>query len=155
MASAKTNAAPVIPAKRRVRPRSLGLHTTTRTVAAAKPSSSDTPSPSEDGVVCALRARVPVLVAGGGAPNPYATFGGTEVAATGLANAIAEVVPVEARDRRRFKKLMEESKSFESLPIRTRLTDEEVARILEVVALIAAHTPESLPKRPTIDIVQR
>ena len=34
-------------------------------------------------------------------------------------------------------------------------TDEEVARILEVVALIAAHTPESLPKRPTIDIVQR
>lgn len=53
---------------------------------------SDTPSPSEDGVVCALRARVPVLVAGGGAPNPYATLGGTEVAATGLANAIAEVV---------------------------------------------------------------
>ena len=43
-------------------------------------------------------------------------------------DAIAEVVPVEARDRRRFKKLMEESKSFESLPIRTRLSDEEVAR---------------------------
>ena len=43
-------------------------------------------------------------------------------------DAIAEVVPVEARDRRRFKKLLEESKSFESLPIRTRLTDEEVAR---------------------------
>ena len=32
------------------------------------------------------------------------------------------------RDRRRFKRLLDESKSFESLPIRTKLTDEEVAR---------------------------
>ncbi len=38
------------------------------------------------------------------------------------------VVEISARDRRRFKKLMDESKSFESLPIRTRLLDEEVAR---------------------------
>ncbi len=38
------------------------------------------------------------------------------------------VVEISARDRRRFKKLMDESKSFESLPIRTRLSDEEVAR---------------------------
>jgi penicillin-binding protein 2 len=36
--------------------------------------------------------------------------------------------PIDARDRRRFKKLQEDSKNFESLPIRTRLTDEEVAR---------------------------
>jgi penicillin-binding protein 2 len=43
-------------------------------------------------------------------------------------NALAEVVEITPRDRRRFKKLMDESKSFESLPIRTRLTDEEVAR---------------------------
>jgi len=43
-------------------------------------------------------------------------------------DAIAEVVNVDARDRRRFRKLLEESKSFESLPIRTRLTDMEVAR---------------------------
>ncbi len=43
-------------------------------------------------------------------------------------DAIAEVIPVEPRDRRRFKKLMDDSKNFESLPIRTRLTDEEVAR---------------------------
>ena len=43
-------------------------------------------------------------------------------------DAIATVIPVEARDRRRFKKLQEESKNFESLPIRNRLTDEEVAR---------------------------
>ena len=41
---------------------------------------------------------------------------------------LAKVMDVTARDRRRFKKLMEESKSFESLPIRTRLTDTEVAR---------------------------
>ncbi|SAK80825.1 penicillin-binding protein [Caballeronia arationis] len=41
---------------------------------------------------------------------------------------LAQVIPVDARDRRRFKKLLEDSKNFESLPIRTRLTDEEVAR---------------------------
>ena len=43
-------------------------------------------------------------------------------------DALAEVVEIQPRDRRRFKKLMDESKSFESLPIRTRLTDNEVAR---------------------------
>ncbi len=41
---------------------------------------------------------------------------------------LAELVEIEPRHRRRFKKLMEDSKSFESLPIRTRLSDEEVAR---------------------------
>ena len=41
---------------------------------------------------------------------------------------LAQVVEISARDRRRFKKLLEESKNFESLPIRTRLTDEEVAK---------------------------
>lgn len=46
----------------------------------------------------------------------------------GTIDALARIVDVEPKDRRRFKKLMEESKSFESLPIRTRLTDEEVAR---------------------------
>ncbi len=40
-------------------------------------------------------------------------------------NTLVEITP---RDRKRFKKLMDESKSFESLPIRTRLTDEEVAK---------------------------
>ncbi|CAN5725616.1 penicillin-binding protein 2 [soil metagenome] len=46
----------------------------------------------------------------------------------GMINQIAEVVDVQPRDRRRFKRLMDESKSFESLPIRTKLTDDEVAR---------------------------
>jgi penicillin-binding protein 2 len=41
---------------------------------------------------------------------------------------LSQVVDVSPRDRRRFKKLLEESKSFESLPLRTRLSDEEVAR---------------------------
>ena len=43
-------------------------------------------------------------------------------------DALSKVVDIQPRDRRRFKKLQEESRSFESLPIRTRLTDEEVAR---------------------------
>ncbi len=42
--------------------------------------------------------------------------------------ALSQVVDISPRDRRRFKKLMEESRSFESLPIRNRLSDAEVAR---------------------------
>ena len=42
--------------------------------------------------------------------------------------ALGAVVDIQLRDKRRFKRLREESKNFESLPIRTRLTDEEVAR---------------------------
>jgi penicillin-binding protein 2 len=45
-------------------------------------------------------------------------------------DAVSKVVEVTVRDRRRFKRTMEENKSFESLPIRTRLTDEEVARFV-------------------------
>ncbi len=41
---------------------------------------------------------------------------------------LGQVVDVQPRDRRRFKKLMEDTKRFDSVPIRTRLTDEEVAR---------------------------
>ncbi|WP_342619687.1 penicillin-binding protein 2 [Rhodoferax sp. GW822-FHT02A01] len=41
---------------------------------------------------------------------------------------LSKVMEITPRDRRRFKKLLEESRSFESLPIRTRLTDTEVAR---------------------------
>jgi len=43
-------------------------------------------------------------------------------------DAIGQVVEITPRDRQRFRRLMEDSRSFESLPIRTRLTDEEVAR---------------------------
>src|SRR5688572_27003803 len=41
---------------------------------------------------------------------------------------LATLIEIAPRDRRRFKKLLEESKRFESLPIRTRLSDEEIAR---------------------------
>ncbi|MFM2274841.1 MAG: hypothetical protein RL211_713 [Pseudomonadota bacterium] len=41
---------------------------------------------------------------------------------------LSGLIDITPRDRRRFKKLMDESKSFESLPIRTRLTEEEVAK---------------------------
>jgi penicillin-binding protein 2 len=45
-------------------------------------------------------------------------------------NDLAKLVNIEGRDRRRFRKLMDESRNFDSLPIRTRLTDEEVARFI-------------------------
>lgn len=43
---------------------------------------------------------------------------------------LSAIVDIQPRDRKRFKKLLEESKNFESLPIRTRLSDEEVARFI-------------------------
>ncbi len=45
-----------------------------------------------------------------------------------LIDRLAEIVEIQPRDRKRLKRLLEESKSFESLPIRTKLSDEEVAR---------------------------
>ena len=45
-------------------------------------------------------------------------------------DALSHIVDIQPRDRRRFKRLREESKSFESVPIRTRLSDEEVARFI-------------------------
>jgi penicillin-binding protein 2 len=43
-------------------------------------------------------------------------------------DALAEVIDIQAKDRKRFKRLMDEAKNFESIPIRTRLTDPEVAK---------------------------
>jgi penicillin-binding protein 2 len=45
-----------------------------------------------------------------------------------LIDELATVVDIAPKDRIRFRKLMLESKNFESLPIRSRLADEEVAR---------------------------
>ncbi len=65
-------------------------------------------------------------------------------------DALAELVPIEPRDRRRFFKLLEESRRFDSLPIRSRLTEEEVARFsaqgfrfpgVEVRARLIRHYP--------------
>jgi penicillin-binding protein 2 len=65
-------------------------------------------------------------------------------------DALGEVVEITPRDRRRFKRLQDDSKSFESLPIRTKLSDEEVARFVaqrfrfpgvEVKARLFRHYP--------------
>ncbi|MFZ6818616.1 penicillin-binding protein 2 [Undibacterium sp. Ji22W] len=45
-----------------------------------------------------------------------------------LIDELALLVDIQPKHRKRLRKLMEESKSFGSLPIRTRLSDEEVAR---------------------------
>jgi penicillin-binding protein 2 len=44
--------------------------------------------------------------------------------------SLAELIPIEVKDRRRFRKLLEESRRLDSVPIRTRLTDEEVAKFI-------------------------
>ena len=44
-----------------------------------------------------------------------------------MIDALGQIIEVQPKDRKRFKKLLEESRNFESLPIRTRLTDAEVA----------------------------
>ena len=47
-----------------------------------------------------------------------------------LIEELSQVVEITARDRRRFKRLQEEMKGAESLPIRTKLSDAEVARFM-------------------------
>ena len=41
---------------------------------------------------------------------------------------LAKLVTIEPKDRKRFKRLLEESRNFAGIPIRTRLGDDEVAR---------------------------
>lgn len=43
-------------------------------------------------------------------------------------DALAEIIDIQPKDRKRFRKLLEERHDLDSLPIRTRLSDEEVAR---------------------------
>ncbi len=45
-----------------------------------------------------------------------------------MIEALSKVVTIEGKDRRRFKQLLREAKTFESIPIRSRLSEEEVAR---------------------------
>ena len=63
---------------------------------------------------------------------------------------LRELLEISPRDERRFRKLMEESHRFDSLPIRTRLSDDEVARFsaqryrfpgVEVRARLLRHYP--------------
>jgi penicillin-binding protein 2 len=46
-----------------------------------------------------------------------------------VVDELAQIVDIQPRDRRRIKKLLEEGKSVDSTPIRTKLSDEEVARV--------------------------
>ncbi len=43
-------------------------------------------------------------------------------------NDLSTLVDIQPKDRKRFKKLLDESRNFDTLPIRNRLSDEEVAR---------------------------
>ncbi|MEJ5209949.1 MAG: penicillin-binding protein 2, partial [Burkholderiales bacterium] len=66
-------------------------------------------------------------------------------------DALAQLIEITPRDRKRFRKLLEESKNFESLPIRTRLNDVEIARFaanryrfpgVEIHARLFRHYPQ-------------
>lgn len=68
----------------------------------------------------------------------------------GTINELAKIVEIAPKDRRRFRKLLDESHNFESLPIRTRLNDLEVARFavnryrfpgVEIKARLFRHYP--------------
>ncbi len=63
---------------------------------------------------------------------------------------LKEVIEITPRDLRRFKRLSEESRRFDSIPIRTRLSDEEIARFaaqryrfpgVEIQARLFRHYP--------------
>ncbi len=43
-------------------------------------------------------------------------------------DGLSSLVDIQPKDRKRFRRLLDEAKNFESVPIRTRLSDEEVAR---------------------------
>ena len=47
-----------------------------------------------------------------------------------LIDELAQLVEIGPSDRRRFKRLLDESKSFDSVPLRNRLSDAEVARFM-------------------------
>jgi len=47
----------------------------------------------------------------------------------GTIDALAKIVDIQPRDRRRFQRLREESRGIDTLSIRTRLSDEEVAKL--------------------------
>lgn len=77
---------------------------------------------------------------------------------------LGEIVEIQLKDRRRFKRLLEESKNFESIPIRTRLTDEEVARFaahryrfpgVEVKARLFRQYPENSLAAHAIGYISR
>ncbi len=55
---------------------------------------------------------------------------GGAAALDAVVDELSDLLEISTRDRRRFKRLLDEGKSFESLPIRTKLSDEDVARFM-------------------------
>ncbi|MEP7282493.1 MAG: penicillin-binding protein 2 [Rubrivivax sp.] len=47
-----------------------------------------------------------------------------------LIDSLSTLIEITPGDRRRFKRLLDEGRSFETVPLRSRLTDEEVARFM-------------------------
>ncbi|RYY92462.1 MAG: penicillin-binding protein 2, partial [Comamonadaceae bacterium] len=45
-----------------------------------------------------------------------------------VVDELSQIIEISPRDKRRFRKLLDESKSIDSVPLRTKLSDEEVAR---------------------------
>ena len=41
---------------------------------------------------------------------------------------LSSVISIEAKDRKRFRRLLKETKNFESVPIRNQLTEQEIAK---------------------------
>src|SRR6266571_4158423 len=63
----------------------------------------------------------------------------------GTVDALAALVDIQPRDRRRFQRLREESKGLDNLPIRSRLTDEEVAtHVVGYISRIDDHDIERI-----------
>jgi penicillin-binding protein 2 len=70
----------------------------------------------------------------------------------GLINQLSTLVEITPKDRKRFQKLLEEGHDFASIPIRTRLNDQEVARFavngyrfpgVEINARLFRHYPNA------------
>jgi len=79
-------------------------------------------------------------------------------------DGLAGVVEIQLKDRRRFKRLLDETKNIESVPIRTRLSDEEVARFaanryrfpgVEVKARLFRQYPEGALAAHAIGYISR
>jgi penicillin-binding protein 2 len=79
-------------------------------------------------------------------------------------DSLSQVVEIQLKDRRRFKRLLEESRNFESIPIRTRLSDAEVARFaaqryrfpgVEVKARLFRQYPEGMLAAHAIGYISR
>ncbi|TLD44240.1 MAG: Peptidoglycan D,D-transpeptidase MrdA [Accumulibacter sp.] len=82
----------------------------------------------------------------------------------GTIDGLSKLIEVLPKDRKRFRRLLEESKTFESLPIRSRLSEEEVARFaanrylfpgVEVKARLFRHYPEGSVGAHAIGYISR